>query len=204
MWCDVDKTIKRNFGLTDTRMGTRCVGWQPSSTPLLVFLLCTFPCLEGLTITVPHNVWRPRHVLVDVGSKRGASVQSFLRGKWDGAVYSVHAFEPNPDHVPALQRAARRWGLGDRLTVHPAAAWIADGKVQMSTACDVPAGGASASAPRRPLWRALSLWGGGAGGVGGCMFLPPSDAGREVTVDAVDFSSWLLRTYVWVEVLYVC
>lgn len=132
-----------------------------------------------------------RHVLVDVGSKRGAWVQSFLRAKWDGALYSVHAFEPNPDHVPALQRAAKRWALGDRLTVHPTAAWVADGTVQLSTACDLPGG----VAQRRPLW----VWGRG-GEVGGSMFLPPNDGGRQVSVDAVDFSSWLLRTYVVVVV----
>ncbi len=148
------------------------------------------------TPTPPHSPPHS-HVLVDVGSKKGASIQAFLRSKWDGAAYTVHAFEPNPEHLPVLERVARRWGLGDRITVHPTAAWTEDTSVLLSTSCDVGAGmqGGRGGMGSR-VWEMVAwLWRGGGADVGGSMFLPPNDAGRQHKADAVDFSSWLLKTY---------
>ncbi len=60
---------------------------------------------------------------VNLGSKRGQSVQQFLRSTPDAHRYSVHAFEPNPAHLPALRAFALRSPAAARITVHPQAAW---------------------------------------------------------------------------------
>ena len=60
---------------------------------------------------------------VDLGSKRGQSVQQFLRTAPESHQYSVHSFEPNPAHLPALRAFAQRAPAAARITVHPQAAW---------------------------------------------------------------------------------
>ena len=60
---------------------------------------------------------------MDLGSKRGQSVQRFLRTTPSAHRYSVHAFEPNPAHLPALRAFAQRAPAAARITVHPQAAW---------------------------------------------------------------------------------
>ena len=60
---------------------------------------------------------------VDLGSRRGQSVQQFLRATPGAHRYRVHAFEPNPAHLPALRAFAQRSPSVARITVHPEAAW---------------------------------------------------------------------------------
>ena len=60
---------------------------------------------------------------VDLGSRRGQSVQQFLRAASAAHRYIVHAFEPNPAHLPALRAFAQRSPAAARITVHPEAAW---------------------------------------------------------------------------------
>jgi len=60
---------------------------------------------------------------VDLGIKRGQSVQQFLRSTPDAHRYSVHAFESNPAHLPALRAFAQRSPAAARITVHLQAAW---------------------------------------------------------------------------------
>ena len=82
---------------------------------------------------VLHLVARVRSVYVDLGSKRGESVQHFLRSTPDAHRYSVHAFEPNPAHIPALRSFAQRSPAAARITVHPQAAWTAATQVRAAT-----------------------------------------------------------------------
>lgn len=42
----------------------------------------------------------------------------------------VHAWEPNPQHQAALKAFAGRSRFGSRFTLHPQAAWTADGTVR--------------------------------------------------------------------------
>lgn len=46
------------------------------------------------------------------------------------AATQVHAWEPNPRHLPALRSWAQRSRLGARFTLHAEAAWTADGAVR--------------------------------------------------------------------------
>ena len=74
-----------------------------------------------------------RFIYVDLGSKRGQSVQQFLRSTPDAHRYSVHAFEPNPAHLPALRAFAQRSPAAARITVHPQAAWTTATQVRASS-----------------------------------------------------------------------
>jgi hypothetical protein len=60
---------------------------------------------------------------VDLGSRRGQSVQHFLRATPGAHRYSVHAFEANPAHLPALRAFAQSSSAAARITVHSVAAW---------------------------------------------------------------------------------
>lgn len=73
---------------------------------------------------------RSKHIYIDLGAQRGASVQKFVMEAPDSIKYEIHAFEPSPSHMPALRAFSRGPLVAGRITVHPEAAWNTATKVR--------------------------------------------------------------------------
>ena len=94
--------------------------------------VCAFePSLVHLQrLTVALSVCRKRHILVDLGSGTGAEIGKYLAANpSQRSSIHVHAFEPSPVHLQHLKAALARHQLQPQVTVHEAAAWVADEQV---------------------------------------------------------------------------
>ena len=81
-------------------------------------------------LTVALSVCRKRHILIDLGSGMGAEIGKYLAANpSQRSSIHVHAFEPSPVHLQHLKAALARHQLQPQVTVHEAAAWVADEQV---------------------------------------------------------------------------
>jgi FkbM family methyltransferase len=69
---------------------------------------------------------KPGMVAIDIGANLGYF--TMLMAKRVGPTGHVHAFEPNPAIADLLRESATLNGFGDRVTVHGAPLWDADGE----------------------------------------------------------------------------